>query len=392
VTTLPPKRFLDLVEAKILAADPAAAEERARAKALQRFVHVGATDEAGLRTLVARAHAGDITYLIAVLDRIAVVLAEQGDHRSFDVLRAEALRILSNPARALALLTEAALEHTDPASESPGDLGDAALFPYGNTGTIRDSEGRPLPGACPRLEELPLLSQDELEELPEVEALGAGGALGDLTDTATTCEVDRGLLTALLEALGRFDATRLDPVTTLHVHLSDAALTARQGLARVEDLGPVVLGEVRDWLLHPFHPDRIRHQVHVRPVLDAEAVVPVDRYEWPAPMSELASHRTPYESFPFGTLSGRRSDDDHARPYVPDGPPGQTSLANIAKLSRFHHRLKTNGNWILRHPEPGIYWWRTPHGHWFLVDTTGTHWHGRDPALDQRYLLQDRAA
>jgi hypothetical protein len=136
ITTLPPKRFLDLVEAKIIAADPQAAEERARAKALARFVHTGQTDEVGLRTLVARASAGDITYVVAVLDRLARILAERGDEKPFEALRADALRLLANPARALALLTGAALDETDPAVESPGDLARQAEIPYGDSGAF----------------------------------------------------------------------------------------------------------------------------------------------------------------------------------------------------------------------------------------------------------------
>ena len=398
ITTLPPKRFLDLVEAKIIAADPDAAEERAKEKALSRFVRTGQTDEHGLRTLVARANAGDITYLVAVLDRIAMVLAERGDHRPLDVLRAEALRILGNPARALALLTEATLDELDPALETPGDLGQHALFPYGDTGTVRDAHGHDLPGAYPVLAELPLVDTAELLALPEYQALiGSGASAGPVggsggEDLPADPVADRALLTALLQALNGFDASRLDPHVTVHVHISEAALTARQGVARVEELGPAVLAEVRDWLVNPFHPDHLRQRVTVRPVLDADAVVPVDRHEWPAPMEELTTCRTPYEAFPFGTLPSRRADDDHAKRYVANGPPGQTCLENNAKLGRFHHRLKTNGNWVLRHPDPGSYWWRTPQGHWFLVDTEGTHWHGRDPALDEQHLHQDDAA
>ncbi|HET6560585.1 MAG TPA: hypothetical protein VFG72_01810 [Marmoricola sp.] len=48
--TLPPHRFLKLVEAKIIAADPAAAEARANQAALERFVRTGQTDELGLKT------------------------------------------------------------------------------------------------------------------------------------------------------------------------------------------------------------------------------------------------------------------------------------------------------------------------------------------------------
>lgn len=394
ITTLPPKRFLDLVEAKIIAADPEAAEERARAKALERFVRTGQTDEHGLQTLVARARAGDIIYVVAMLDRIAMVLAERGDHRPADVLRAEALRILANPARALALLTEANLEEADPDVETPGDLATQAMFPYGDTGSLRDAHGHPLPGSCPVLADLPLLEADELEALPEYEALTActGTAVVGGGGGSAPAPSDRALMTALLEALDGFDASRLDPHVTLHVHLSEEALTARRGVARIEDLGPMVLAEVRDWLVNPFAPEHLRQRIEVRPVLDADAVVPVDRHEWPPPMNELTTCRTPYEVFPFGTLKSRRADNDHPEPYVFDGPPGQTSLENNAKLSRFHHRLKTNGNWVLRHPEPGTYWWRTPQGHWFRVDPSGTHWHGRDPALDAQHLQQAEAA
>jgi hypothetical protein len=150
VTTLPPGRFLDLVDATIAAADPDAAQARARARALARFVHAGRTDEDGLRTLVARASAGDVTYLVAVLDRIAGILAERGDPRPVAVLRAEALRILGNPARALALLTQATLDATDPTDptrEPATELAEEALFPEGTFGGRRDANGDWLPGA-----------------------------------------------------------------------------------------------------------------------------------------------------------------------------------------------------------------------------------------------------
>jgi hypothetical protein len=131
----------------------------------------------------------------------------------------------------------------------------------------------------------------------------------------------------------------------------------------------------------------VRQQVRVRPVLDAAGVLPVDRYEIPDPMAELVAIRTPYEVFPFGTLSSRKADKDHVVPYdrSHDAAPGQTCLENLAPLGRAHHRLKTHGGWFLHHPEPGTYWWRTRHGHWFRVDPTGTHHHGRDPALDARF-------
>ena len=97
-------RFLALVDAKIIEADPAAAEERARTRALARFVRSGPVDEDGMKTLIARANAGDITVFMAMLDRIAVILAAHGDPTTIEVRRTTAMRILANPARALALL------------------------------------------------------------------------------------------------------------------------------------------------------------------------------------------------------------------------------------------------------------------------------------------------
>ncbi len=405
VTTLPPGRFLDLVEAKIIGADPDAAQERARARALARFVHAGRTDADGLRTIVARASAGDVTYLVAVLDRIARILTAGGDPRPVEVLRADALRIVANPARALALLTSEELDASatgtgsEPAVEPAHELTDQALFPSGTAGWMRDTTGALLPGAPDpsNLPERPVTEED-LEQLTAAGATCAGAVgatAGGQVGSPVESHADPAPLRAMLQALARFDARRLEPLVVLHVHLSQSALTGGHGVARVEELGPVVLGEFRDWLMQPYSPDRVCPRVQLRPVLDVDVVRPVDRYEWPAAMSDLTTVRTPYEVFPYGTLSSRKADDDHVQPFVaPDGggPPGQTRLTNNAKLSRFHHRLKTNGEWALRHPEPGVYLWRTPHGHWFRLDHSGTHHLGRDPDLDTQWLNQPHAA
>ena len=178
ITTLPPKRFLDLVEAKIIEADPEAAEERARAKALARFVHAGRVDEHGLRTLVARAHAGDVTYLVAVLDRIAVILAQRGDDRPLDVLRAEALRVLGNPARALALLPRRPWRPPTRRSRRRASSGGTALFPHGDTGVdLRRRRPAAAGRSIPTSTTCRCWTTDELAALPEFQAL-AGAVAG----------------------------------------------------------------------------------------------------------------------------------------------------------------------------------------------------------------------
>ena len=61
-------------------------------------------------------------------------------------------------------------------------------------------------------------------------------------------------------------------------------------------------------------------------------------------------------------------DQDHITPYVDlddGGPPGQTSIANLACLCRRHHRLKTFTGWryhrLSTGPHAGSYQWTNPH-------------------------------
>ena len=79
LTTLPWGRFVDLLEARIISADPAAAEARREAAELDRFVVTGQSTEHGLKTLVAKATAGEVIYLVAMVDRLAQILELEGD-------------------------------------------------------------------------------------------------------------------------------------------------------------------------------------------------------------------------------------------------------------------------------------------------------------------------
>ncbi len=107
LASLPWGRFLELLEARIIAADPDAAEARRLAAELERFVITGQSNEHGLKTLVAKATAGEVIYLVAMVDRIAEILLQQGDTDPVGARRSKALGILAHPARALALLRSA---------------------------------------------------------------------------------------------------------------------------------------------------------------------------------------------------------------------------------------------------------------------------------------------
>jgi hypothetical protein len=157
------------------------------------------------------------------------------------------------------------------------------------------------------------------------------------------------------------------PKATLYVHLTDDVLRSAAGVTRVEGVGPVVAGQVREWLG--------RCDVTVKPVLDLAGLAPADGYEVPDPMREAVFLRSPADVFPDATSTSRRMDLDHTEPYQDPGsggPPGQTRTDNLGPHTRFTHRLKTHGRWTVRQLADGAYLWRSPHGRHFLVDQAGT--------------------
>ena len=88
--------------------------------------------------------------------------------------------------------------------------------------------------------------------------------------------------------------------------------------------------------------------------------------------------------FPWCGRSGA-FDVDHIDPYRwsdpsrPGGPPppAQTSTDNLARLCRFHHRVKTRAQWDYRRDPHGSVTWTSPLGRRYTVDETGTY--PRDP-------------
>ena len=119
---------------------------------------------------------------------------------------------------------------------------------------------------------------------------------------------------------GGFDPTRLDPVTVFHVHLTDTTLLAGVGVVRVEELGPLVLAAVRDWLTHPTCPDAVAHRVTLRPVLDTTTIAPVDRYEMPPLMAEASGSGSRSRCSPTAPPTTRRAGRRRPRP-APTSPP-----------------------------------------------------------------------
>ncbi len=170
----------------------------------------------------------------------------------------------------------------------------------------------------------------------------------------------------LLEALRSVDPSRLRPRAVLYVHLHEAVLAGLvSGVARVEDVGPVLVGQLRELLGDAA--------VTIKLVIDLNDEVQVAAYEHPEALKERVWLTSRGDVFPFSTGSETRNVDyDHPVPYDPLGPPGQTGTHNSAPLRRRHHRWKTHAGYHARQIGPAAYLWRTPHDRYYLVDPCGT--------------------
>lgn len=341
LASLPWGRFTTVLEGRIIAADPEKAEDRRRAAEAARFVATGRCNEFGLKTLIAKATAGDVIWFDAMCDRIAAILAALGDDETLQVRRSKALGLLGHPVKVLALFAEYD-EAVHDGRIHPVDAPDDTTDGCDGSEPVSPTVGDPTPGnPAPR------------EPTPGSPKAAAPGEFPgrDLTS------VD----------FSRLNWRRLLPHVTMYVHLSEESLNRDgNGVARVEGLGPVTMEQVREFLRDSRQP------ITVKPVIDLADQRPADAYEKSPAIAEALHLRTPADVFPFAVNVSRRKDADHVKPYYSNGPPGQTSLANLAPMVRFHHRIKTHGRWRLRQPEPNVYLWRTPHGRYFRVDGRGT--------------------
>jgi hypothetical protein len=115
-------------------------------------------------------------------------------------------------------------------------------------------------------------------------------------------------------------------------------------------------------------------RVTVRPVLDLNAITPVDSYEIPDKIRTAVTMRSPVDMFPYGNQPSRRCDLDHTDPYdhSPTGPPGRTRVDNLAPLARKPHRAKTARAWQLTQYEGGWLERTSPAGYHYATGPYGT--------------------
>ena len=122
------RRFEKMLDATLLHVDEASYQARAREAATHRDVWATESSD-GHRTLIARADAGDITVFLALVNRLADALTDDGDDDPVGVRRAKAIGIAGYPDRALDLLlrhrhdpdTQQHPEERQAAADGPGD-------------------------------------------------------------------------------------------------------------------------------------------------------------------------------------------------------------------------------------------------------------------------------
>ena len=149
-------------------------------------------------------------------------------------------------------------------------------------------------------------------------------------------------------------------------HLHQDVLSGEvDGVVRVEGMGPLLVDQLAALLAN--------REITLQPVIDLNVGRAVNGYEHPTACKQRTLLRTTRDVFPHSSRLGTtRLDHDHATPYEPNGPPGQTGDHNDAPLFRRDHRAKTHLGYRVRQLGLGAYRWQTPHGLTRVVTGRGT--------------------
>lgn len=314
--------------AAILAVDPARYEELMARRKKNRGVWMSQTGDDGLRGVHVRLEAIKAARFYACVEELAGYLPT--DSGTADERRAEAFSLLGDDLRA----AELRARHRQP-DLFDGDLAAAVADIEAETGgPVEESEVHP-----------------------------------SLRDQPPGPDTESAIFQAALERmLQELDPAKLLPTVVLVVHLAGESLESGSGVCRVPGIGPTTMGLVKDWLGH--------HRVTVRPVIDLNDLpAPVDCYEIPDRHKQHLFLQWPGSRFPWSTsIDGLEV--DHVHPYrdlADGGPPAQTDIASLTPLAKREHRAVTHGGWQRRKPDLGTMIFRSPHGHIFLTNHTGTH-------------------
>jgi len=394
VDSVTPYRLEKIVKAAAWHADPDGARAAADEKARERGVYIGHRDDHGTKKVYVRAASGDVIRFDATITGIADALRALGDTSTLSCRRAKAIGIIADPHYTAELLLQAREQHLaseatetdqpavprEPEAVHERSAGEEDLLQDWTEPTPSDDADReaPYPSDVTQPDPLDLPTRDPVD--PQWPAPPREPEDGVPLDLGCQRALDARLAQIRHDAHNRqhphpAGANRLRPgQTTIYVHLTDHTLASGDGVVRVEGVGPLLASQLSELVGHgPYT---------VKPVIDLNDAVSVDAYEIPTRIRERVQLIHPVELFPYGNRETDRAIDlDHIRPYDTLGPPGQTSVDNLAPLRRFSHRVKTHARgWKVRRIDAKTIEWRTPNGFTFHVDPTGTHRAHSDPS------------
>ena len=160
-------------------------------------------------------------------------------------------------------------------------------------------------------------------------------------------------------------AAALAPRAQVYVHLWADSPDGGDALARLEAIGPLLVGQVA--AITAGCRVRLTPAIHI-----GGAGIGVDSYEIPQHIRDQVLLRETHDVFPYSSVESRPLDLDHTVPWQPGGPTGQTAPGNLGPLSRRAHRIKTHAGWRLTQPRPGDFIWHTGAGQTVLVNLAGS--------------------
>ena len=182
----------------------------------------------GLKTIIAKAAAGDAIWFLATINRIAEILAAEGDTDPIGTRRARAIGILAQPAEALRLLIK---HQHEPAQSAEGNEPGETAKPADPS----ESGESTMPGDPSESgEPTDTVDVDPMPE-PETEQAEPQPAADDHQSLSTT-------------APPGFDAHAARPRAVLHFHLAEAALRTGHAIVRPEDGNPITLNQLAEFL------------------------------------------------------------------------------------------------------------------------------------------------
>ena len=337
------------VDAAILRHEPDLTAERDAAAAEKRGVWFedrldGTTDLAGLLDTP------DACALDHALDTMATTLGQLGDTDRRDVRRARALGALADPQYALDL-ARTAQQHAEQQAQERAGQGAPVTGAQRPARPARPTRQVPTLHLHLHLDALrTLITNGDPESGPQT-----GPQTGPVSGPDTACGAS---------------SDRAEIADEMADDVADLIRVDRAGLR----LGARTTATLERWLTGLTPGTRLT----ITPVIDQTTEIAVDSYEIPPQLRRQVVERDDTCTFPWCGNAGRH-DLDHLDPWRPPddgGPPHphrQTRTKNLGRLCRFHHRLKTNGDWTVQRDQlTGDLTWTSPHARRYRVTPTGT--------------------